>query len=85
MADLTHEPVWIAEFYDKDPDPPVRWDQGVLYVRDYCGAWHSVRACFRYVTKAPWNRIPLKTRTLVLNRIVSCLAGGRNKMMAAKA
>ncbi|KAG5519906.1 hypothetical protein PMAC_000183 [Pneumocystis sp. 'macacae'] len=85
MADLTHEPVWMAEFYDKDPDPPVKWEDGVLYVRDKEKQWHSIRACFRYVTKAPWNRIPLKTRTLVLNRIVSCLAGGRNKMMAAKA
>ncbi|KAG4304567.1 hypothetical protein PORY_001960 [Pneumocystis oryctolagi] len=85
MADLTHEPVWMAEFYDGDPNPPVKWDKGILYVRDKDGKWHSIRACFRYVTKAPWNRIPLKTQTLVLNKIVSCLAGGRNKMMAARA
>ncbi|KAG4301558.1 hypothetical protein PCK1_002043 [Pneumocystis canis] len=85
MADLTHEPVWMAEFYDDDPNPPVKWDGGILYVRDKENIWHSIRACFRYVTKAPWNRIPLKTKTLVLNKVISCLAGGRNKMMAAKA
>ncbi|EMR10820.1 hypothetical protein PNEG_00967 [Pneumocystis murina B123] len=85
MADLTHESVWMAEFYDSDPNPPVKWENGILYVRDKENVWHSIRACFRYVTKAPWNRIPLKTRTLVLNNIISCLAGGRNKMMAARA
>jgi hypothetical protein len=37
------------------------------------------------VTQKPWNRIPVATRTLVLNPIVACLAGGRNKLVAAKA
>jgi hypothetical protein len=44
--------------------------------------WHPIRACFRYVTNAPWKRIPVRTKTLVMNKIVACLAGGRNKMMA---
>ncbi|CEJ02809.1 Putative Expressed protein [Rhizopus microsporus] len=47
--------------------------------------WHPIRACFRYVTQKPWNRFPLKTKTVVMNQIISCLAGGRNKMMAARA
>ena len=44
--------------------------------------WHPIRACFRYVTNAPWKRVPVRTKTLVMNKIVACLAGGRNKMMA---
>lgn len=47
--------------------------------------WHPIRACFRYVTNAPWKRIPIRTKTLVMNKIVACLAGGRNKMMAHRA
>ena len=47
--------------------------------------WISIRACFRYVTQRPWRRFPLTSRTLIMNKIIACLAGGRNKMMAAKA
>lgn len=45
--------------------------------------WHPIRACFRYITQKPWNRIPIQTRTIVVNEIISCIAGGRNKIMAA--
>ncbi|KAJ3347619.1 hypothetical protein HDU83_001930 [Entophlyctis luteolus] len=85
MADQTREPVWLVEFYDEDPDPPVRWEDGVMIIRDADGVWHSIRACFRYVTQKPWNRFPINSKTIVLNSIVSCLAGGRNKAMAARA
>lgn len=37
------------------------------------------------MTQRPWDRVPLDTVTLVLNPIVGCLAGGRNKSVAAKA
>jgi hypothetical protein len=47
--------------------------------------WLKVRACFRYTTQRPWTRFPIITRTRVLNPIICCLAGGRNKLMAAKA
>ncbi|KAI8836869.1 hypothetical protein BJ741DRAFT_664336 [Chytriomyces cf. hyalinus JEL632] len=85
MAEHTKEKVWLAEFYDEDPNPPVRWVDGVMEIRDKLNEWHAIRACFRYVTQKPWNRFPLNTRTIVLNNVVSCLAGGRNKMMAARA
>jgi hypothetical protein len=39
----------------------------------------------RYVTQRPWTRIPCVTKTVILNPIVGCLAGGRNKGVAAKA
>jgi hypothetical protein len=37
------------------------------------------------VTQRPWSRIPPITRTVILNPVLVCLSGGRNKLMAAKA
>jgi len=86
LADVSGEPVWLAEFYDEDTKSPVQWDKkGVLRIRDNDGNLHTIRACFRYVTQRPWNRIPVDTATVVLNPVVACLAGGRNKMAADKA
>jgi hypothetical protein len=87
MADVFKEPVYLAELYvkEKDPDPPVRWQDEVMQVRDAAGDWIPIRACFRYVTQRPWDRIPMNSKTLILNSIISCLAGGRNKMAADKA
>lgn len=85
LADEAKEEVWIAELYEDDTSPPVRFEDGVMSVRDAAGAWHPIRACFRFVTQRPWTRIPINTRTLILNPIVACLAGGRNKMAADKA
>ncbi|MCA9520763.1 MAG: hypothetical protein KC609_07315 [Myxococcales bacterium] len=85
MADVMHEPVWLVEFYDNDPNPPVRFENGLMHVRDAEGAWHPIRAAMRYVTQRPWSRIPPMTRTVILNPVLACLAGGRNKLVAAKA
>jgi len=56
-----------------------------MYVRNSEGEWIPIRAAFRYVTQKPWNRIPLHSKTRILNPTIACLAGGRNKMVAAKA
>ncbi|RUS27064.1 hypothetical protein BC938DRAFT_483759 [Jimgerdemannia flammicorona] len=85
LADVSKEKVWLAEWFDEDENPPVKFVDRVLHIRDEKKVWHPIRACFRYVTQKPWNRIPLNTRTIVMNQIISCLAGGRNKMMAARA
>lgn len=90
LADVAQEDVWLVEWNTHDPDPNVKWlDDGILYVRsnttDDEPQWHPIRACFRYLTQKPWNRFPLCTKTVVMNDIISCLAGGRNKMMAARA
>ncbi|KAJ3139434.1 hypothetical protein HK100_011506 [Physocladia obscura] len=85
MADHTKEKVWLVEFYDEDPNPPVKWVDGVMHIRDKLNEWRAIRACFRYVTQKPWNRFPINSKTIVLNSVVSCLAGGRNKAMAARA
>ncbi|KAK3834490.1 MAG: hypothetical protein J3R72DRAFT_372272 [Linnemannia gamsii] len=85
LAEVMKEKVWLVEYYEYDQDPPVKWIDRVMFIRDEKKEWHSIRACFRYVTQKPWNRFPLYTKTIVMNQTVACLAGGRNKMMAAKA
>ncbi len=86
MADEFGESVLLAELYADDPDPPVRFDaRRLMHIRDEDGVWHPIRAAYRYVTQRPWTRIPVLTRTAILNPVLACLAGGRNKMIAAKA
>jgi len=83
LADLTGEHVHLVQVSDTD-DPPLRCDAGVLHAR-VDGRWIPLRAAFRYVTQRPWNRIPPVTRTAMLNPVLACLAGGRNKSLAAVA
>ncbi len=85
IADVFNEPVHYVPFYTKTPNPAVRFTDGVMEVRSQDGQWHPIRAAFRYVTQKPWNRLPLQTKTKILNPIIACLSGGRNKMVAAKA
>ncbi|PRQ05963.1 hypothetical protein [Enhygromyxa salina] len=95
MADLFQEPVHLVEFPDvsqRKPgegsdaeEPRCRFVNGVLEIRDAGDNWVPIRCAFRYVTQRPWNRLPIQTKTVILNPIISCLAGGRNKMVAAKA
>ncbi len=85
IADQTGENVYLTPFPDRSEDPPARFTDGVLEVRDETGQWRAIRAAFRYVTQKPWNRIPIRTRTRILNPVVTCLSGGRNKLVAMKA
>lgn len=85
IADVMGEPVYYVPFYEDDTDPPVEFREGVMYVRISDGEFIPIRAAFRYVTQKPWNRLPLHSKTRILNPTVACLAGGRNKMVAAKA
>lgn len=45
----------------------------------------KLRAAFRYVTHKPWQVLPVISKTVLLNPVICCLAGGRNKLIAAKA
>lgn len=86
IADVFQEPVYYTPFYENDSNPPVRFTpDGVMEVRHSEGEWVPIRAAFRYLTQRPWNRLPLQSKTRILNPITACLAGGRNKMVAAKA
>lgn len=85
LSSISGEEVFLVECYLGDEDPPLKFVDEVMYVRDSADVWHKIRAAFRYVTQKPWTRIPLHTKTLIFNPIQACLAGGRNKMLAAKA
>jgi len=85
IAELTGEKVFLAEFKDRVSESPVKFEDGLMYILDEEEKWQPIRAAFRYVTQKPWNRIPILTKTRILNPIIACLAGGRNKMIAAKA
>ena len=85
MAEEFGEPVYLVSMHN-DPDElrHVRFEDDLLYVK-IDGEWSAVRACFRYVTQKPWNRIPVVGKTLIFNPVIVCLAGGRNKLVASKA
>ena len=85
IADLMKEKVYFIYFENEAENPNVRFTDGIMEVRDHSGDWVPIRAAFRYVTQKPWNRLPLNSKTRILNPIIACLAGGRNKMVAAKA
>ncbi len=84
MADVFNENVHLIEWHD-EPESGVRVKAETIEVYTSEKTWIPIRAGFRYVTQRPWNRIPVQTKTLLLNPIISCLAGGRNKLVAAKA
>ena len=84
IADVMQEPVYYVSFYKNEENPSVKFVDGILYVLDG-EEWKPIRAAFRYVTQKPWNRIPVNAKTKILNPTIACLAGGRNKMVAAKA
>ena len=83
IAQLTGERVLLVPCFKGETDH-IRFENGTLEVL-YEGSWQPMRAAFRYVTQAPWQRLPPVTKTLVFNPVLACLAGGRNKMLAAKA
>lgn len=86
LAELTGEPVHLVPYHIDDMGRTARCnEQGVIEVNTGANGWRPLRAALRYVTQRPWTRIPPLTRTAVLNPVLACLAGGRNKLMAAKA
>jgi hypothetical protein len=88
LAEITNERVWLAPYFENENESTaaVKWTQnGIMMVRGKTNEWHPIRACLRIVTQRPWTRLPLNTRTKVVNPILVCLAGGRNKIMAVHA
>lgn len=84
LAELSGEEVLHVNLPHDGWEQVARWDDGVLSVL-HEGEWTPIRAAFRYVTQKPWTRIPPFTRTFIYNPVIVCLAGGRNKLLAAKA
>jgi hypothetical protein len=85
IADVMQEPVHYIKFDKDDANPGVRFENGIMQICSENGEWIPIRAAFRYLTQKPWNRLPLHSKTRILNPTIACLCGGRNKMVAAKA
>jgi hypothetical protein len=85
LAELTGEDVFYIYFPKEEYQSYLRFQEGILQLKTDNEQWINIRAAFRYVTQKPWNRIPIHTKTRILNPVLACLAGGRNKMVAAKA
>lgn len=84
IADVFKEEVLLITDYNGADFRNLKLENNQLHAK-VGESWVPLRAAFRYVTQKPWNRLPMNCRTKILNPIVACLAGGRNKMVAAKA
>ncbi|RIB14424.1 hypothetical protein C2G38_2018573 [Gigaspora rosea] len=85
ISEEAKEHVWIVMLQDDARyEQPIKWENQIMYIRDQEGVWHPIRACFKHMAHKPWTRFPLKSKTVVFNNIISCLAGGHNKAMASK-
>ena len=85
LANATGEMVYLVPFYKKLEGKIFRYRSGKVLQINFKDEWIDVKAAFRYVTQKPWNRIPVECKTQIFNPIIACLAGGRNKLVAAKA
>lgn len=85
MADVFNEEVHFVSAYNDETKPAFEFRDGILHVFGEDQEWHPIRAAFRYVTHRPWNRLPIFSKTLIVNPPIVCLAGGRNKLLASKA
>ncbi len=85
IADVTGEDVLLISDYRGAGERNLKFENDQLHAR-HDGGWVPLRGVFRYLTQRPWARLPLHCKgTRILNPIIACLAGGRNKMVAAKA
>ncbi|MFT6809701.1 MAG: hypothetical protein ACJA01_002939 [Saprospiraceae bacterium] len=84
IADVFKEDVLLVPMYNGQANDHFKIVDDVIHILSD-GEWKPIRAVFRYLTQKPWNRLPLSCKTKILNPIAACLAGGRNKMVAAKA
>ena len=85
IAEVLKQDVYYIYFPQSGYEDYLRFTDGVLQLKTDDGNWINISAAFRYVTQKPWNRIPIHCKTRILNPVLSCISGGRNKMVAAKA
>ena len=85
IAELLNEDVYYIYFPKEGYSDYLRYKDDILQIKTTEGEWKNIRAAFRYVTQKPWTRIPIVCKTKILNPILACIAGGRNKAIAAKA
>lgn len=84
MADMLGKNVYLVPYYNHLDKSHV--DVSGEYIQlKVDGEWIKLGLVFRYLTQKPWNRLPISSKTKIVNPTIVCLAGGRNKMIASKA
>jgi hypothetical protein len=73
LAEVSQETVLLATFYQDDTNPPVKFVNKVMHIRDENGEWHAIRAAFRYVTQRPWDRLLLDSKVMLCECFVNAL------------
>lgn len=84
IADVLEEEILLITDYFGADERNLKIEDGYLFAL-HKGEWVKLRAVFRYLTQRPWTRLPMNCKTKIINPIIACLAGGRNKAVAAKA
>ena len=84
MSDMLKKDVFLVPYYNSEDKSHVdiSGDYIQLKVND---EWVKLDLVFRYLTQKPWNRLPIVSKTKIVNSTIVCLAGGRNKLVASKA
>ncbi len=85
LAEATKKQVHLIAFYNHEDKSHIRLSKsGYLEFFD-SKKWIQLDFVFRYLTQKPWNRLPIASKTTIINPVITCLAGGRNKLVASKA
>lgn len=84
LSDIIKKEVYLIPYFNNEDNSHIRIEDEFLEVY-VDGSWKRLSAVFRYLTQKPWNRLPIKSKTIIINPTIVCLAGGRNKLMASKA
>lgn len=85
LADATKKKVLLISCYNHEEIPLRLNKEDYLECKTEDGSWITLDFVFRYLTHKPWNRLPISSKTVIVNPIITCLAGGRNKLTASKA
>ena len=72
MADVFEEEVLMVPYFNGEDNAHVKFENGIMYVY-HENEWHTMRAVFRYLTQKPWTRLPLVSKTRIMNPIISSL------------
>lgn len=84
MADMLGKEVYLIPYFDDSDKSHIDISGDYLQVK-LNGEWIQLDIVFRYLTQKPWNRLPIVSKTKIINPTIVCLAGGRNKLVASKA
>ncbi len=85
LAEIFKRDVYLVPWFNDEDNSHIKIENRYIYVQDESNEWVKIKGALRYVTQKPWNRIPVNLKTFVMNPVLACLAGGRNKMVASMA